>query len=465
MFLLLIFFIQLTSPVTSAGEDATAVEAASVNNLLVQPEQVHLSLGGDESQMIVTWTTQGPTGRPFVTFTTNGQLSRGTSGRNISYGTSDVFIDGGILGKKRWIHRVILYSLSPSTSYSYKVGHVDGLEYPSNYYFQFKTFPSGSNWSPQLLVYGDLGFVNAQSVPRITKEVTSGTIDAILHIGDFAYDMHNENGDVGDSFMKMIEPFASLVPYQTAVGNHEEAYNFSNYDARFTMIDQNSGVKNNHFYSFNVGPVHFVVFSTEYYWYIQYGWKQIKNQYNWLKADLELANRPENRAKRPWIITLAHKPLYCDEIRCKFDARIIREGIPIINKYGVEDLFHNFGVDVQFYGHEHKYQRLWPVYHKTVFNGSNESPYTDPGASVHIITGSAGCKERLSPKILTTRSKWKAVTIYDYGYTRLKIINSSHLHLQQVSDDDDGHIVDEVTVVKSTHGPFEVKSPMRRRFG
>ena len=260
--------------------------------------------------------------------------------------------------------------------------------------------------------------------------------------------------------MKHIEKIAAYLPYQVAVGNHEEAYNFSHYDARFTMIDQRLKGKNNHFYSFDIGPIHFVVFSTEYYCYLQYGWRQIANQFNWLKGDLEWANRPENRAKRPWIITLAHKPLYCDEIRCKFDASIIRNGYPFFRKYGIEDLLHKHGVDVQFYGHEHKYQRLWPVYKNTVLNGSLEEPYTDPGASVHIITGSAGCKERLSPSIFSTRSAWRAATIYDYGYTRLRAINSSHLHLQQVSDDDDGHIVDEVTIIKSNHGPFEKRVPL-----
>ena len=447
--LFLIQCIHLTSLCTA--EDATVS-----SNLPTQPEQVHLSLGADESEMIVTWTTQGPTGWPYVKYMTDGQPS---PAEVITYGSTDNFTDGGISRKTRWMHRVVLQQLTPRTSYSYRVGHVDGLEYSSKDPFTFTTFPPGSDWSPRLLVYGDLGFVNAQSVPRITQEVKNGQVDAILHIGDFAYDMHDSNGDVGDSFMNMIEPFAASVPYQTAVGNHEEAYNFSNYDARFTMMDQNSRTKSNHFYSFNVGPVHFVVFSTEFY-FVQGALNQIRDQYDWLKADLELANKPENRAERPWIITLAHRPMYSDEIRFKPDSQLIREGLPIINKYGLEDLLHSHAVDVQFYGHEHKYQRLWPVYRKTVLNGSTDEPYTDPGASVHIVTGSAGCKERLSPKILSTRSAWKAYTVYDYGYTRLKIINSSHIHLQQVSDDEDGHIVDEFTIIKSHHGPFPSWSPL-----
>lgn len=77
------------------------------------------------------------------------------------------------------------------------------------------------------------------------------------------------------------------------------------------MINQNSGEMNNHFYSFNVGPVHIIGFSSEFYYYVEYGWTQIARQYEWLENDLKEANKPENRALRPWIITMAHRPMYC----------------------------------------------------------------------------------------------------------------------------------------------------------
>lgn len=48
-------------------------------------------------------------------------------------------------------------------------------------------------------------------------------------------------------------------------------------------------------YSFNVGPVHFVAIETEAYYFMNYGIKQLVKQYEWLDNDLEEANRPENR--------------------------------------------------------------------------------------------------------------------------------------------------------------------------
>ena len=76
------------------------------------------------------------------------------------------------------------------------------------------------------------------------------------------------------------------------------------------MVSKGSPQINNHFWSYDVGPAHIVSFSTEFHYYPQFGTKQIRNQYEWLERDLKEANKPENRALRPWIITMGHRPLY-----------------------------------------------------------------------------------------------------------------------------------------------------------
>lgn len=106
----------------------------------------------------------------------------------------------------------------------------------------------------------------------------------------------------------------------------------------------------------------------------------------------------------------------------------VRVGLPLEYKYGLEKLFYNYGllllctcqsclrthydvgVDMALWGHEHIYERLWPVYNREVrlflhlartvctsyislllqvMNGSYDTPYKNPRAPVHIITGSA----------------------------------------------------------------------------
>jgi hypothetical protein len=92
------------------------------------------------------------------------------------------------------------------------------------------------------------------------------------------------------------------------------------------MVNSGSGQMNNHFYSFDVGPVHFIGFSTEFYFFINYGWTQMAQQYKWLENDLKEANKPENRALRPWIITMGHRPMYCstdDSDDCTYKESIV----------------------------------------------------------------------------------------------------------------------------------------------
>lgn len=177
-----------------------------------------------------------------------------------------------------------------------------------------------------------------------------------------------------------------------AINRFPSFSNFSNYRARFSM----PGGNENHMYSFNMGPVHFIGFSTEAYYFLDYGLKLLVNQYEWLEQDLIEANKPENRAQRPWIVTFGHRPMYCsndNDKDCRKLTTLIRVGLPITHFFGLEDLFYNYGVDVEIWAHQHSYERLWPIYNYTVLNGSYSEPYKNPKAPVHLVTGSAGCKE------------------------------------------------------------------------
>ncbi|XP_054169250.1 acid phosphatase type 7-like isoform X2 [Oppia nitens] len=397
--------------------------------------------------MIVTWVTMDPTPDSQCEF---GQLP--TRLTSVAKGYANRFVDGGSEQRVLFIHRVVLDNLAAGQMYFYHCGSDTG-GWSSVYWFS--AMKSGTNWSPKFAVIGDLGNVNGISVPYIQKAISKGQYDAVLHIGDFAYDMDSDNARVGDDYMRQMEPVAAYVPYMTVVGNHEAAYNFSNYENRFTMIDHRSGQLNNHFYSFDVGPIHFIGFSSEYYYYVEYGWNQIKVQYEWLENDLKEATKPENRALRPWIITMAHRPMYCstdDSDDCTHKESIIRKGLPIVKEYGLEDLFYNYGVDIEIWAHEHIYERMWPVYDRHVYNGSHDQPYTNPKAPVHFISGSAGCQEDIDP-FVPNPAPWSAVRIRDYGYTEMTVYNNTHIDFVQISTDKGGAVVDKFTVIKEIHGP------------
>ncbi|XP_015041097.1 acid phosphatase type 7 isoform X4 [Drosophila pseudoobscura] len=409
-----------------------------------QPEQVHLAFGESVLEMVVTWNTRDNTNESICEFGIEGlqRLAKAPQGPT-------AFVDGGPKKATQYIHRVTLTNLEPNSTYRYHCG--SQLGWSATYWF--RTQFSHSDWSPSLAIYGDMGVVNAASLPALQRETQRGMYDAVIHVGDFAYDMCNENGEVGDEFMRQVETVAAYVPYMVCVGNHEEKYNFSNYRARFNMPGETDSL----WYSFDLGPVHFVSFSTEVYYFLNYGVKLLTKQFDWLERDLAQANLPENRAKRPWIITYGHRPMYCsDEKEYDCDGKLetyIRQGLPLIKWFGLEDLFYKHGVDVEIFAHEHFYTRLWPIYDFKVHNGSVQQPYRNPKAPIHIITGSAGCKEEREP-FSNDLPAWNAFHSNDYGYTRLKAHNGTHLHFEQVSDDKDGDIVDSFWVIKDKHGSY-----------
>lgn len=268
----------------------------------------------------------------------------------------------------------------------------------------------------------------------------------------FNFFFFQENARVGDEFMRQIQPVAGYLPYMTCPGNHEEKYNFSNYQNRFSMPGSPDAVM----YSINIGPMHIISISTEVYYFINYGIKPLVFQYDWLEKDLLKANLPENREKQPWIVVMGHRPMYCsntDSDDCTQHETLTRVGLPFLHFFGLEDLFYNYGVDLEIWAHEHSYERLWPIYDYQILNGSYEEPYVNPKAPVHFVTGSAGCKEGID-NFNATRPAWSAFTSTDYGYTRLKAYNASHIYIEQVSDDKDGAVIDSFWLIKDNHDPY-----------
>jgi len=410
-----------------------------------QPRHVHLALGDEPRSLIVTWSTIDETKQPVVL------LGRKKIDR-VYKGTSKLFVDGGAEKAEQWIHSVTLTDLKPGTNYFYRVG--SDLGWSS--YFYTKTLLDGTDWSPTLALFGDMGNENAVSLPFLQKGSVNGMFDAILHVGDMAYDMAEDNGRRGDLFMEQIEPIASTVPYMTCPGNHEHHYNFSNYKARFNM----PGDEEKMFYSFDIGPVHFVAVSTEFYYYLEYGMEPLMNQYYWLKQDLEQANSPGARAERPWLVVFGHRPMYCsnnDMDDCTQYETRTRVGLPPNNWWGMEELFQDHGVDVAVWAHEHSYERLLPVYNRTVMSGTDPAaPYTDPGAPVHIVTGSAGCREK-TDRFVKNPPPWSVVRSSDYGFTIMQVANKTHLSIEQWSVEPELHSIDHIWIIKNSHGTYRVK--------
>ncbi|EDO38115.1 predicted protein, partial [Nematostella vectensis] len=76
-------------------------------------------------------------------------------------------------------------------------------------------------------------------------------------------------------------------------------------------------------------------------------------------------------------------------------------------------------------------------------------------ASVVVVTAAAsvvGCKY-CHDSFKRDYGPWTAFRSLDYGFTRMKIHNNTHLYFEQVSIDKDYEVIDKVWLIKDTHGP------------
>ncbi|CAH1779177.1 unnamed protein product [Owenia fusiformis] len=310
--------------------------------------------------------------------------------------------------------------------------------------------PEGKEWSPEFVIYGDLGRKGgAPSIRALKQEAHTGRYTAFIHTGDFAYNFHDEDGQRGDNFMRRIQDIAARVPYMTCPGNHEIWYDFSHYRYRFSAPRSDWPIQKwQMWYSFDVANIHFISYSSEVYFTDDelYAPAQIK----WLEKDLTEANSPSNRTQRPWIIVFGHRPMYCSNLN-RDDCTTPLSKVRI----GLEDTFYKYGVDLIIEAHEHSYERLYPVFHGQVTN----CDYKNPRAPAHIIGGAAGCNEQFglcADVVLSPRGPWSAFRSWLpglNGYGRLKVFNNTHLYYEQMLAMT-GQVMDRFWLVQTNHGPY-----------
>lgn len=275
-----------------------------------------------------------------------------------------------------------------------------------------------------------------------------------------------------DTYMEGIEPWASKLPYMVLPGNHEadchdascllepldrglKLSNFTAFNARFRMPSVESRGVLNMFYSFNYANVHFISIDTETgfpgapseHRYV-FACGGFGDQLAWLENDLIEANK--NRAERPWVFVSGHRPMYYgDSINKELQA-------------AMEELFYKYDVDVYFSGHQHSYERDFPVY-----QGVPEADYVNPRATTHFLIGGAGNDEMHHAKLLdrsrdpspedknghmtalTSTGPWTAFSDLDdhVGIGKVTIVDDSVLKFEYIRTTT-GRVFDQVTLTR-----------------
>lgn len=337
----------------------------------IGPQEVYINFADskDLSQYRVTWITLNETTNGRVEWWTTSSPSAVTTAAS----TSRTYTVGGWIGV---IHTAVMTGLLPATTYGYRVGE---SVYGFSANLSFTTLPSiiGVPSRPLRIVQiADMGYASfsTATVDRIESLVNAGEVDFIIHNGDVSYADADEQH--WDDYFRKIQPFASKVPYMTTPGNHELWWNFTAYQARCGMSMPTAGpnaLSGAMYYPLTVGPHEFVFMNSE----------------TWIDTgDLDAAQiawflnytSSIDRSTNPLLTVTHHRPLYCCECRDILSDILRSQGEPA---------FYQAKVDIHFSGHQHNYQRTYPVYKSEVVN----TTFDNPMAPVYVLNGAAGNRE------------------------------------------------------------------------
>jgi len=368
---------------------------STVNSEAAEPEQVHLSTTGIPGEMIVQWGTEEDT---MASCPSDNIVEYGTDNDNLNLsenGNSNMYL---------WTtctHTTQLQNLNPNTTYYYRVGG-EG-EWSSVYSFETIKENPGKITIGAIADHGTSS--NAQET---TSNMENENLDLVIHPGDISYangaGSGNGVGDqsVWDEYQNQIESLTSECPHMYAPGNHEEdaePYGFDAYESRFFNPGQNS-----FWYSFDFEFIHFVSISSEH------DYEPGSTQHTWLRNDLEDANN--NRENYPWIVIFAHRPMYSS------NGDGDGHGSEIEFREAMEGLLFDYQVDLAIWGHDHHYERTYPVFEENVYSnnsGNLDDPFYKPGATIHIVAGMAG--RSTYDGLEEPQPLWSAYREVSYGYT------------------------------------------------
>jgi hypothetical protein len=241
-------------------------------------------------------------------------------------------------------HEIELNGLSPSTKYYYKV-RSENIE--SEIYLFYTTFEEDE--SVRFISYGDTrgvwdNWINAGIVAdAIEKEQPY----FVIHSGDIVND-----GRILGQWIDFfdVSNFIHNSTLYPSLGNHE---NYGQPYFKYFLLPNNE-----HWYSFDSGPVHFIALDSNYRNSLRL------SQLFWLIKDLILNNKP-------YTVVYFHHPPYSSG----------EHGSTKILRWTWGFIFEILNVDIVFNGHDHCYERGKVGSVNYIVTGGGGAPPYDVGSS------------------------------------------------------------------------------------
>lgn len=233
-------------------------------------------------------------------------------------------------------------NLKPETEYLYRVGNETANVWSEG---SFKTIVDSSKNSEISFI-----FIADPQIEGIDSKAASVTFEKVFNkyytdssftyvAGDFTEEGPNEvqwegifNG--GGLYPNAGQTLFANIITVGAQGNHD----WAGLDNHFSFPATN-GLSN--VYSFDAGPVHFIVLNTNY---CDKNVSAFQKEMEWLEQDVK-------GTQKPWKIVLAHKPPYSGGLNINYepDMKFLRQNlVPVLTRLGIDALLG---------GHDHTYSR------------------------------------------------------------------------------------------------------------
>lgn len=348
-------------------------------------------------------------------------------------GTSSSGIVRDIAEAPATLYRAVLGTMTPGTTFHYRI--VDGAGVPTGD-ITATTAPSGS--SLRFLAYADQGTYEDGSLgPPAYRpgEVIDAALtydpDLVLVAGDLSY---SEEAALRwwNQWFDIVEPLASTRPFYAAVGNHDRDFvvGYDHWYKRFSFARDEQN------YAFDAGPVHFIVLNSQEAC-LEGEMTEPVQRVNPNCTVTEQTNAPlENTAITdfikadladakergvPWIVATFHHPPYAhggyneSNSGASYMWWLRDHWIP---------LFEQYGVDLVITGHDHVYERSWPMLANQTQTTSG-STFREGKGIVYLTTGGGGRSTYTpssgAPWWLATIESAHHVTVVDATATKLKV--------------------------------------------
>src|SRR5919108_188644 len=204
------------------------------------------------------------------------------------------------------------------------------------------------------------------------------------------------------------------------------------------------------YYSFDYQNVHFTIIYTSpgetSHNTIKAPVTEGSEQYKFIENDLAKASTDPNI---DWIVAVYHKFVYTSPSTLAVVDKLRNTLHPLFDKYGV---------DLVLEGHQHNYQRTYPIKYdsddpihpiittkdKTSSNNNNKSNYINPDGEIFATVGTGG-----APLFnLTGKAPYIAVQHIGYGILDVDVINNGKTLSAKFYEDGTGIIKDQFTITK-----------------